>query len=124
MRKLTLDLDTLAVESFDTQPSGRSQGTVRGHDEHRTHEYDSCACTDAWDTCHKSCDPCATCDTSCAGGPFCDCVPSGGCESCATSCAGGPYCDCAPSAGGTCATSCAGGPYCDCVATLSCPLGC
>jgi hypothetical protein len=92
--KLMLNLDTLQVESFDTLPEGgRGRGTVHGHD--ATNEYDSCACTKEYDTCHVSCDPCATCDTSCAGGPFCDCLPSG-CPSCQTSCAGGPLCDCAP----------------------------
>jgi hypothetical protein len=100
MGKLTLDLDALAVESFDTRPAGPGRGTVRGHDECPTHDCtlqnDTCGCTDEWDTCWKSCDPCATCDTSCAGGPFCDCIPSGGCLSCDTSCAGGPFCDCVP----------------------------
>ena len=92
-----LNLEALAVESFATMPEpGAERGTVRGHD------CVSCGCSlgpnDVY-TCDKSCDPCATCDTSCAGGPFCDCLPSGGCESCATSCAGGPYCDCVPTPG-------------------------
>ena len=89
--KLTLNLDALQVDSFDTLPPGdRTRGTVNGH----------AAATQL--TCRVSCDPCATCDTSCAGGPLCDCLPSG-CVSCQTSCAGGPLCDCAPTP--TCATS-------------------
>lgn len=31
-RKLSLKLDTLAVESFETRPEGGARGTVRGHD--------------------------------------------------------------------------------------------
>ena len=89
--KLTLNLDALQVDSFDTLPAqGRAGGTVHGH-----------AATQG-DTCRGSCDPCATCDTSCAGGPLCDCLPSG-CVSCQTSCAGGPLCDCVPTP--TCPTS-------------------
>ncbi|HEX5727552.1 MAG TPA: hypothetical protein VFX98_18915 [Longimicrobiaceae bacterium] len=104
MSKLKLELEALSVESFDPLPRrGRARGTVRAHDDCPTHDctqqYDTCGCTKEYDTCHVSCDPCATCDTSCAGGPFCDCIPSGGCESCATSCAGGPYCDCVPTPG-------------------------
>ena len=83
--KLVLNLDALQVDSFDTTPAGdRARGTVNGHAAAATQQ-----------TCRASCDPCATCDTSCAGGPLCDCMPSG-CISCQTSCAGGPLCDCAP----------------------------
>jgi hypothetical protein len=90
--KLTLKLDALQVESFDTTPpAGRAGGTVHGLQATKEHA-----------TCYGSCDPCATCDTSCAGGPFCDCLPSG-CVSCQTSCAGGPLCDCVPTP--TCPTS-------------------
>ena len=32
MKKLTLDLDELAVDSFDTSLPARGEGTVRGHD--------------------------------------------------------------------------------------------
>ncbi len=32
MRKLTLNLDELAVDSFDTSVSDRETGTVKGHD--------------------------------------------------------------------------------------------
>ena len=89
--KLTLKLEALQVDSFDTLPVGEGgRGTVLGN---------AAAITQ---TCRVSCDPCATCDTSCAGGPFCDCMPSG-CPSCQTSCAGGPLCDCVPTP--TCPTS-------------------
>lgn len=103
--KLTLDLHALRVDSFDTLPArGPGRGTVHAHDNCPTHDctlqYDTCGCTKDYETCHASCDPCATCDTSCAGGPFCDCLPSG-CISCQTSCAGGPLCDCAPTPGCT-----------------------
>lgn len=104
MGKLRLEIEMLAVESFVTLAGDRNGlGTVRG----REHTIEK-------NTCVVSCDPCATCDTSCAGGPICDCLPSG-CPSCQTSCAGGPQCDCPVSVGGTCDTSCAGGPYCDCI---------
>jgi hypothetical protein len=92
--KLTLNLDALQVESFDTLPGDRrARGTVRGHD--AAADYNTHVCSKDFNTCRGSCDPCATCDTSCAGGPLCDCMPSG-CVSCQTSCAGGPLCDCAP----------------------------
>jgi hypothetical protein len=105
--KLTLDLHALQVESFDTLPvRGLRRGTVHAAENCPTHDctlqYDTCGCTKDYETCYASCDPCATCDTSCAGGPFCDCLPSG-CISCETSCAGGPQCDCAPTP--TCPTS-------------------
>jgi hypothetical protein len=32
MRKLTLDLDTLEVEAFDTETAPPARGTVAGHD--------------------------------------------------------------------------------------------
>ena len=82
MEKLRLDLDDLAVDSFATVGAREARGTVLGREK-----------TDEYDTCAASCDPCATCDTSCAGGPVCACAPSG-CVSCETSCGGGPHCDC------------------------------
>jgi len=92
--KLTLNLDALQVDSFDTlSAGGRGRGTVHGRG--ATEDYDTCACSKDYNTCRGSCEPCGTCDTSCAGGPLCDCLPSG-CPSCQTSCAGGPLCDCAP----------------------------
>ena len=89
MKKLTLALKALSVESFQTVPGeGRGAGTVQAHG--NTHAWDSCGCSAAYDTpcctaadptCDPSCDPCDTCDTSCAGGPYCDCLPSG-CPQC------------------------------------------
>ncbi len=79
MRKLRLDVDSLGVESFATASHAAAPGTVRGAEGTYTPE--------------------DTCATSCAGGPYCDCVPVSErpCDTCATSCAGGPYCDCLPS---------------------------
>ena len=100
MRKLRLELDALTVESFPTTADERNaRGTVRARE-----ECDSCGCSlgpnDVYTCgCKVSACPCDTCDTSCAGGPFCDCLPSGPCETCDTSCAGGPYCDCVPTPG-------------------------
>jgi hypothetical protein len=89
MKKLTLALEALSVESFQTLPGREGGGgTVRAHD--KTDAWDSCLCSQANDTpcctaadptCDRSCNPCDTCDTSCAGGPFCDCAPSG-CPQC------------------------------------------
>jgi hypothetical protein len=53
MKKLTLNLDELAVESFDTQAVGAERGTVRGHED-----------TDA-----------VSCFGSCAPATKCGCVP-------------------------------------------------
>jgi hypothetical protein len=98
MKKLTLALEALSVESFQTVPgAGRGAGTVQAHD--KTLAWDTCGCSAAYDTpccsaaydtpcctaadptCDPSCNPCDTCDTSCAGGPYCDCLPSG-CPQC------------------------------------------
>lgn len=82
IKKLTLDLDRLQVESFDVAPSaGDQRGTVKAYatdfrcptDDHPTMGY-SCYI----DTCGYSCD---TCDFSCGGtcgqtscyGPSCVC---------------------------------------------------
>lgn len=85
MKKLTLDLESLAVESFDTAAGADARGTVHGRE--ATDEYDSCACSLDHDTCKWTCDPdrcfetigCVTyqysCQTSCDGGPYCDCDP-------------------------------------------------
>ena len=73
MKKLRLDLDDLAVESFDTTQAQREKGTVFG--EQCTCQtactcpgcptcYDSCNGT-CGDTCAASCN--GTCDYSCGG---------------------------------------------------------
>lgn len=71
MKKLRLELDALAVESFATDAGAERMGTVRGH--YNT-ELD---CTLDRESCKVSCDPCYTCATSCAGGPICDCMRTG-----------------------------------------------
>lgn len=70
MRKLRLDVDGLAVESFATAAEPRGAGTVRGAEATEV-------CSAGPVTCHPTYDPCDTCATSCAGGPWCDCLPSG-----------------------------------------------
>jgi hypothetical protein len=78
MRKLTLKLDDLSVDSFDTSAVRREKGTVFG---------EQCTC---WTNCgQNTCPGCYTCDASCNG-------------TCHDSCNG--TCDC-PS-GNTCDWSC------------------
>jgi hypothetical protein len=70
MRKLTLSLDALSVESFDTTPLAREKGgTVHGH------ACDCSCCCGTNETC-RTCDEsacntcifvsCGTCETVCA----------------------------------------------------------
>ncbi|HSU14852.1 hypothetical protein [Longimicrobium sp.] len=70
MKKLRLDVDSLGVESFATAPARAAAGTVRGAGATEI-------CSAGPVTCHPTYDPCDTCATSCAGGPWCDCLPSG-----------------------------------------------
>ncbi|HEX8903377.1 MAG TPA: hypothetical protein VF771_00900 [Longimicrobiaceae bacterium] len=70
MKKLRLEIETLDVESFATAPLDGAAGTVRGAAETNL-------CSQGPVTCHPTYDPCDTCATSCAGGPYCDCLPSG-----------------------------------------------
>jgi len=76
MKKLSLDLDQLAVESFDTATARAPRGTVRGNDISDTTCYQRlCECQSAF-----------TCDTDCnqntCGGDTCGdscvniCAPS------------------------------------------------
>lgn len=56
MKKLTLRLDALKVESFGTDRGAGSRGTVRGHDTRETEWcswYDPC---ETLDTCANPCD--------------------------------------------------------------------
>lgn len=75
MKKLTLDLDQLAVESFDTtRPASGRQGTVQGN------MYCCCCCCapcccSPQPTADASCN--GTCDASC-GGTCVDCGGGGG----------------------------------------------
>ncbi|HEX2202288.1 MAG TPA: hypothetical protein VHG91_03265 [Longimicrobium sp.] len=48
MRKIRLDIEDLAVESFDTAGQGENAGSVRGHDSYAS-EYSNCA------TCPEGC---------------------------------------------------------------------
>lgn len=103
MRKLKLDLDHLAVESFDTNPpEGAQRGTVLGLAPTR---FDTCLCTGGGATCGLSCDPgCdnsvgGTCDVSCNG----TCV--GSCNCTGNSCYGSCIATCNASCD-TCLTNC------------------
>lgn len=85
MKKLALDLDGLAVESFDTAPAAGRGGTVHARSG-TTYADESCNGTCDF-SCAHSCVSCAwTCDAAC---------PSWG-GTCAGSCAGatcGSTCD-------------------------------
>ena len=70
MKKLRMDVDALHVESFTTAEGAARAGTVRGAEATEL-------CSQGPVTCHPTNDPCDTCNTSCAGGPLCDCAPSG-----------------------------------------------
>jgi hypothetical protein len=73
MKKLTLDLDQLTVESFATDAARRAAGTVRGNAAESEYLTDCTACTgivqcpsgiscDSEPSCHGSCD--GSCTTS------------------------------------------------------------
>jgi len=64
MKKLSLDLDQLSVESFDTSAVGRPKGTVRGFDitDSTCYEID-CGCISGG-TCNTDCGQ-NTCDATC-----------------------------------------------------------
>lgn len=81
MKKLSLDLDTLSVETFETAPQEPARGTVQGH---ASWHYEGCTanepckpvsgptytedytCDDysCWNTCQQSCGG-GTCHDSC-----------------------------------------------------------
>jgi hypothetical protein len=86
--KLKLNLEDLAVDTFDTTRSGTSRGTVFG---------EQCTC---WTACgQNSCPGCPTCDASCNG--TCDASCNG---TCAASCNG----TCGDSCWDTCGFTCEG----------------
>ncbi len=88
MRKLKLDLEELAVESFATTPESRGEGgTVFGQNH--------CTC---YTQC--TCPGCPTCDASCNG------TCGGTCATCAASCNGTCGATCAASCYGTCDWTC------------------
>ena len=75
MKKLTLRLDDLRIDSFQTTPAESRKGTVFG---------EQCTC---WTNC--TCPGCPTCDASCNGtcGGSCDVSCNGTCDaSCNGSC--------------------------------------
>ena len=97
MRKMRLELDALAVESFAAAEAGAPRGTVRGH---VSLYYEDCSPSETCDggnTCAGTCQSCnGTCVYSChatCGCPSGGCVgPSAGCDSTAW----GDVCDCEP----------------------------
>jgi len=101
MRKLKLDLDLLAVESFDTLlPGDAGRGTVEAFSFQclsfnclPTHG-PTCAASCA--SCEFTCETCRSCDATCADSCNCTAYCSG--YTCGGSCSG-PTCD-------TCATNC------------------
>ena len=72
MRKLKLEIENLAVESFDTQAAAKPKGTVFG---------EQCTCYTAC-----TCPGCPTCDNTCAY--TCDDATCPACPTCAASCNG------------------------------------
>jgi hypothetical protein len=85
MRKLTLNLDDLSVDSFDTTKAEKPKGTVFG---------EQCTC---YTNC--TCPGCPTCDATC--NYTCDDATCPNCPTCAASCNGS-------CAGATCVNSCYG----------------
>jgi hypothetical protein len=87
MKKLSLDLDQLAVESFDTSGPERSRGTVRGFDITASTCYEeNCGCITDGGTCNTDCGQ-NTCDNtcnqaSCAGDSCVNLCPTGGAHTC------------------------------------------
>ena len=109
--KLSLNLDQLSVESFDTTATRRPRGTVFGE---QCTCYTNCTCPgcptcDA--TCNYTCDDatcpnCPTCAASCNG--TCNAAT---CNTCAYSC----YetdCGCPPGGGSCLDTACPPSPCC------------
>lgn len=81
MHKLKLDLDQLAVESFDTNPSDSARrGTVQGFV-----PTPAATCFITCPTCYNTCASCGgTCDNSCGGTCYCSGYTCGG--SCGGTC--------------------------------------
>ncbi len=69
MKKLRLDLEGLAVESFDTEPASGDRGTVRGHAEYTVF----CATPECTGPNGTSCNwsACHTCAGSCESDVTC-----------------------------------------------------
>jgi hypothetical protein len=94
--KLTLNLEDLSVDSFDTTAPAKAKGTVFGE---QCTCYTQCTCPGC-PTCDASCN--GTCDASCNG--TCDASCNGTCDA---SCNG----TCGASCYGTCGSSCASNCY-------------
>lgn len=102
MRKLALDLDSLVVDSFGTEPARAGEGTVLGQ------------ATDAWGTCY----------TDCVGGTCPGCSPSS-IVLCATAgCGSGRDVDTCYETCNTCADSCNGIRSCLNTCAASCWESC
>src|SRR3954466_5307991 len=81
MKKLSLDLDQLTVESFDTSAAARPRGTVRGFDITASTCYEEgCWCISDGGTCNTDCgqNTCNTCNQATCPGYSCviACPPS------------------------------------------------
>ena len=107
-KKLTLDLDDLRVDSFDTTPAATAdaRGTVFGNVD--TIQY-GCSDGASCNSCEGSCNSCtcySACGSCCA---TCDVSCGGTCQSCCATCdasCGGTCGSCDNSCGGTCDWSC------------------
>lgn len=127
MSKLRLDLDQLAVETFDTSPEGPGRGTVLGHNSYVTVGVDCNTACGACSTLQSAYNPCGdtnygactygkescggTCDTNCITCASCDgSCPQVGCPTGST---------CNGSCVDTCAASC--GQTCGCTNEVTCP---
>ncbi|WP_420128325.1 hypothetical protein [Longimicrobium sp.] len=91
MRKLSLKLEDLTVDSFDTTVTHKAKGTVFG---------EQCTC---YTQC--TCPGCPTCDHTCAY--TCDDQTCPACPTCAASCNGTCNCPTDNTCGWTCDYSCA-----------------
>jgi len=88
MQKLKLQLEDLAIDSFETSPPQKPKGTVFG---------EQCTC---YTQC--TCPGCPTCDASCNG------TCGGTCEASCNGTCGNTCWTCGVSCGGTCEYSCGG----------------
>jgi hypothetical protein len=104
MRKVKLQLESLAVESFDTRPPEPPEGTVAAHQVWLTdgtclNTCGSCflTCGTCYDTCAQTCPN--TCWASCGG----TCVENTCANTCFRTCV---YAYCGPRTAGTCYLPC------------------
>lgn len=89
MKKITLDLDDLKVESFETTAEASdAPGTVHGYITRDLTLCDQCTDSTCGSTCGGSCSP--TCTNTCA--PTCAQTCSSTCDSTCSGCGGGVTC--------------------------------